>query len=91
MIEFLIASLAVVAVIQVFLLGFVVCIFLRRQRELEELALIDAKERRDYLAQASARMSVQTDNLRRAEYGLGRVDEVDAASLGNRRMREAPL
>jgi hypothetical protein len=89
MTAFLISSLAVVAVVQAVLLGVVVRMFLTRQKELEELALIESKERRDYLAQASARMAVQTDQLRHMEYGTMRTpDEFDPLTEGNRRMRE---
>lgn len=88
MLEILIASLATVTVAMIVVNVVIVALFLRRQRELEELALIDAKERREYLAQASSRMAVQTDQIRRREYGEMREEEFDPLSQGNRRMRE---
>jgi len=81
-------SLVALCLALIVLNGFVIGMFLRRQRELEELALIEATERREYLAQASSRMAAQTDQIRRVEYGLNREEEFDHASVGNRRMRE---
>jgi hypothetical protein len=90
MLETLVVSLAVVSVAMTVVNVVVVGMFLRRQRELEELALIDAKERREYLAQASSRMAAQTDSIRRAEKGLmhSADRDFDPLSIGNRRMRE---
>lgn len=89
MVTLLISLLASVSIVSMVIIGAVVSVFLRRQRELEELALIDAKERREYLAQASTRMAVQTENLRRHEYGeMREPPEYDPLSQGNRRMRE---
>lgn len=90
MLEILIVSLALVSVALTVVNVAIVGMFLRRQRELEELALIDAKERREYLSQAAGRMAVQTENLRKLEYGTMRDPDrdYDPLSVGNRRMRE---
>lgn len=89
MLEVLVASLALVSVAMVVVNVVIVAMFLRRQRELEELALIEAKERREYLAQASGRMAVQTEQLRRREYGEMESEAAyDHLYDGNRRMRE---
>jgi len=96
MVTLLVSLLASVSIAAVVVNLVIVALFLRRQRELEELALIDAKERREYLAQASSRMAVQTANLRKHEYGEMRdrereSQEYDPMSQGNRRMREVGL
>lgn len=89
MLELLAIALALVAVSMIGVNIAIVGMFLRRQRELEELALIEAKERREYLAQASGRMAVQTEQLRRREFGeIEEQAAYDHLSAGNRRMRE---
>lgn len=89
MLEWITGAGVGLCVLLVVLNAIIVHAFLRRQRELE-LALIESKERREYLAQASARMAVQTANIRKGEYGLmhDREQDFDPLSVANRRMPE---
>jgi len=90
MIEILVGSIVGLCVVLIVMHAITIHIFTRRQRELEELAFIEQKERREYLAHASKRMSLQEENMRRAQHGLDKdlEKDVDLMSVGNRRMRE---
>ncbi len=84
----LIVILGVVSIGQLLVLAFVSRLFIRGTRELEELALIESKERREYLAQASDRMKIQNLAMRK-DLEHTPAEQEDAFVHGNRRMREA--
>lgn len=88
--EILVSSIVGLCVVILVMHVITIHLFTRRQKELEEMAFIEQKERREYLAHASNRMGIQEENMRRELHGLAkdREKEFDLMSVGNRRMRE---
>lgn len=90
MLEALVGSIVGLCVVLIVMHAITIHIFTRRHRELEELAFIEQKERREYLEHASTRMTMQEQNMRKTKHGTDRDPEkdFDLLSVGNRRMRE---